>query len=230
MDLWLIKTLFDYKTVDLQVAEGCLKTAFDHLQYFAPEFLFLSLVSNKIPAPDKKDIAQAILRCKLPLDENREPNFPIGPPKPAVPITKDTQLWELAKGSRVFLPFHLLQVGWGFLEQDPSTWKESCEFRKLEDYVQRFRVVNDCAERYVQTFSDYHGKVTKSEVQRQFLMSAIKNQRRERSDLRRKALMAKSNRAQSSRTQSIQAKSNRAASYRAKSNRAASNRAKSNRE
>ena len=40
----------------------------------------------------------------------------------------------------------------------------------------------------MQLFSDYHGKVTKDENQRQYLMSVVKQQRREKKDLSRKAL------------------------------------------
>ena len=154
----------------------------------------ISLVSNSLPAADKQKIASEILKCAVPRDENGDLEFEIVTPKPAVPVTKDTQLWQLAKGPRVYLPFHLLELGWDFLKTDPTQWEESEDFRKMEDFVQRLRVVNDIGEQHVQLFTDYHGKVTRDEKQRQYLMSTVKIQRRERSDLRRGVLMAKANR------------------------------------
>ena len=54
--------------------------------------------------------------------------------------------------------------------------------------MRRFKVTNDCAERAVQMFSVYDRKVTKSETQSQYLLSLIKQQRREKPNPTRKAL------------------------------------------
>ena len=108
-----------------------------------------------------------------------------------IEITKNTTVADLAASSRVYLGFHLLDVKWDFLRANPSEWHQSSKYEKLANYTKVFRVTNDCAERSVQMFSEYHGKVTKDEQQRQYLMSTIQHERRERSDLSRKALTEK---------------------------------------
>ena len=61
-DLWLIRTLSDYKSVDKALAEECLGVAYNHLQFLSPEFTFLSLVSNTIPVETKANLAHGKIR------------------------------------------------------------------------------------------------------------------------------------------------------------------------
>ena len=70
MDLWLIRTLHSYKEVDVELADKCLKVAFDHLHFLSPEFCFLLLVSNALPLEEKSALAWNFLKFAPPLDEN----------------------------------------------------------------------------------------------------------------------------------------------------------------
>jgi hypothetical protein len=53
------------------------------------------------------------------------------------------------------------------------------------------KVTNDVSERACQLATDFHGKITKDKNQQQCLYTIVIRQRRERSDLSRKALNAK---------------------------------------
>ena len=130
----------------------------------------------------------AILDCDAPCDKNGELHFEVGALTPAVAITKDTNVSDLAAGPRVFLAFHLMNIGWDFLRLEPEKWNKSDDHRKLVDYASRIQVTNDLAERAVQLFSLYHGKVTHDETDRQNLMSSVIRQRRNKSNLSRDAL------------------------------------------
>ena len=136
----------------------------------------------------------AILSCEPPRDENGQLHFEVGAPRPAVSITAKTTIPELASGPRVFLPFHLMEINWEFLKSDPDKWESSDDYQKLDQYANRIRVTNDLAERGVQLFSQYHGKVTKDEEDRQRLMSTVIRQRRTHSKLTRSALTEMHNR------------------------------------
>ena len=57
----------------------------------------------------------------------------------------------------MFLAFHLMNIGWDFLRLEPEKW---IDHRKLADYASCIRVTNNLAERAVQLFFLYHGKVT----------------------------------------------------------------------
>lgn len=194
LDLWFLKTLHEYRdTVDEEVGSACLATALNHVQFLAPEFCFLSLVSN---SKDKAEIAAAILSSTPPpKDENGKSQFEIQAPEPTLKITEDNSdsisVKQLVGGPRVYLPFHLLKIGTSFLEKEPEQWAAEEDFLKLSQFVANLRVVNDTAERAVQLFSDYHGKVTKGEEQKQCLMSTVREQRREKADLTRKTLTEK---------------------------------------
>ena len=106
-------------------------------------------------------------------------------------LKPSTTIKDLVGGPRVFLPFHLIGVGFDFLKTDPVEWETNDDFMKLRKFVSTFRVVNDTAERAIQMFSDYYGKVTKDEADRQCLMATVRQQRREKSCLNRDVLTAK---------------------------------------
>ena len=81
-----------------------------------------------------------------------------------------------------------MNIGWDFLRLEQEKWSESDDQRKLVHYASRIQVTNDLAERAVQLFSLYHGKVTHDETDRQNLMSSVIQQRRNKSNLSRDAL------------------------------------------
>ena len=128
------------------------------------------------------------MSCEPPYDENGELRFDVGAPSPAVSITAKTEVPELAAGPRVFLPFHLMKISWDFLRSDPAQWESSPDYQKLVEYASRFRVANDLAEQAVALFSQYHGKVTTAEKDRQRLMSTVIRQCRAHSNLTRSTL------------------------------------------
>ena len=101
---------------DVDVADTVLVTWSRHVDFFPPEFVFLSLVSKKVTVSDKSKIAEAILQQS---DSQilRPANF-----KPIPEITPETKLPNLAQGPRVNLPFQLLKVGEAFLAKSPTEW------------------------------------------------------------------------------------------------------------
>ena len=134
VDLWYLKCLHRFKDVDKEMASACLETALNHLQYLAPKFCFLSLVSSSPPAPEKSQLAAAILASTLPSqDENGVSRFNIQAPAPVITITSSTEfsritVQQLAGSPRVFLPFHLLKIGTEFLSKDPNEWSDIQDF------------------------------------------------------------------------------------------------------
>ena len=125
------------------------------------------------------------------LRSNPPSTFPIIKSTPAVPVTASTQLHELACGERVYLPFALLRLGHSFLKKEVSEWALSDDFKKLTEFVRHFKTVNDCAEHAVQLATDFNEQITKNPEQRKYLYAQVTQQRRDRSDLRRKSLQPK---------------------------------------
>ena len=131
---------------------------------------------------EKQAIAANIL--SKPVPERFEP----APLVPLVPINAGAELPQLAPSERAHLPFKLLYVSEDFLHLDPTDWPNDPSYQRVAEFVKNFRVVNDLAENAVQLATDYNEKVTRNETQRQCLYLTVQQQRRERSDLRRRSL------------------------------------------
>jgi hypothetical protein len=71
-------------------------------------------------------------------------------------------------GEDVHLPFSLLDVDESFLQKDPDKWPADPEFKKLQLFINNFRVTNDCAESACQLVTVLDRKITKNEEQRQY--------------------------------------------------------------
>ena len=181
-DLQFVRNMAAFRRIDKELVDAVMSTWHGHEDFLIPEFSFLSLVGSKVGDEERRRIAENILKTTPPAF------FPIQASKPAVKITPTTQLHHLAQGSRVHLPFALLGVSTDFLRKDPDEWATDKQFERLKMFVDNFRVVNDCSERAVQMATDFNGKLTHDEVQRSYLFQNIVQQRRERSDLTRKAL------------------------------------------
>ena len=181
-DLEFRREMERFKDVDLEVAEAVLKTWNGHLQFLAPEYCFLTLVSDKVTPAEKKKISEAILSTPRP------EVLPPAPLKPAVTIDDKTKLPQLAKGPRTYLPFLLLNLDSSFLNLHPNEWFSDESFQRLQRFTKNFRVVNDVAEHAVQLATDYNELITRNEEQRQFLYVTVNKQRQDRADLRRKTL------------------------------------------
>ena len=188
-DLEFCRVLEGYRAIDGPLVDVLLKTQQRHEDYLIPEMSFLSLAAPKVSNDVKSRIACAMLATPRP----EEIPLPRTPTlfKPATPITPSTQLHELAKGERVWLPFILTHTDHAFLSSDPAKWDESPDFLRLKSFVKNFRVTNDCSERACQLVSDYRDRLPKDPKQQSALFSSITQSRRERSDLSRKALSQK---------------------------------------
>ena len=67
-------SLFDYKIIVEPLATACLMTMFNHLQYLAPELVFLLLI-NSLPLAENAEVAKVILESAPPKnDENDQYN------------------------------------------------------------------------------------------------------------------------------------------------------------
>ena len=179
-DLQYRKDLGHFSEVDPEIAAAVLEVFLRHVDFLAPEWAILSLVSTKVSLEDKEKMAKEII--SVPKSDLRP-----APPKPIVPITSSTTLDALVKSPRVHLLFHLLTIDESFLAEDPKAWGDDPEYQKLERYVRNVRVVNDCAENAIQLASDLNNKVTKDESQRRFLYHTVAKQRREKKEHDRKS-------------------------------------------
>ena len=65
-------SLFDYKIIVEPLATACLMTMFNHLQYLAPELVFLLLISNSLPLAEKAEVVKVILPSTPPKNNEND--------------------------------------------------------------------------------------------------------------------------------------------------------------
>ena len=91
LDMQLIKTLFDFKQVDLVVAKSALKKLELHLWYLTEEMIPLALFDDEVPLEEKNDIAGAMLQCHIP--ELQMPVKRKGKGKPIFPFVSKPEFF-----------------------------------------------------------------------------------------------------------------------------------------
>ena len=156
-DLKLYQKLLEYKAVDASISLSALKAFGRHLWYLTAEMVPLSLFSNKVPAEEKRSIADRLLSIK----PSEIPNSPVnrfetgyGKPKFPTNISHSTTLTNLIDQDSWFF-FKLLQIDSEFLALDVDTWQSTSSYQRALQNVQAINVVNDGAERAVKLSSDF---------------------------------------------------------------------------
>ena len=110
------------------------------------------------------------------------------PHVPVVNIKPSTQLHDLAKSEKAYLPFYLLDIDHSFLKMHPDEWETQPDAQRLKSFVQNFQVTNDCSKRACQLVSNFKERLPKDPAQQRHLFATIYQQRRERPSLARKDL------------------------------------------
>ncbi|KAJ4930285.1 hypothetical protein JOQ06_019290 [Pogonophryne albipinna] len=185
-DLKLYHNLYTYKSVDEGIATSAMKALERHLWYLTGEMLPLALFSNKVPADERRALADAILEHKpddLPMRAPQQ-RFGTGFGKPKFPVlSPTTRLADLANPDCWF-GMHQLHIDPAFLSLTVEDWATSASFQAGVVNVRAINVVNDCAERGVKLTSDFVA-AAKSEQHLQNVLQAVEHDRCEQPNLRR---------------------------------------------
>ena len=184
-DLKLYHNLHAYKSVDKEIATSAMKALY--LWYLTGEMLPLALFSTKVPAEERRALADAILDHKpddLPMQAPQQ-RFGTGFGKPKFPVlSPTTRLADLANPDCWF-GMHQLNIDPAFLSLNVEDWATSASFQAGVVNVRAINVVNDCAERGVKLTSDFVA-AAKGEQHLQNVLQAVEHDRSEQPNLRRK--------------------------------------------
>ena len=182
-DLEMIKTLVSYTKTDPEVAEVVLTAFARHTWYLSAELIPMTLVSDKVHAETKVQIADRLLSVD-------KESLTLGKPKlPSVPCDagiEDVTLDGLV-GTQSHLVFDCLKIDMSFLSKCPP-WNGHPDFERLAAFVRNLRVTNDAAERGVRLVTDYIGCLTRSDENRQHLLQVVENHRKVFPDSRKSVL------------------------------------------
>lgn len=170
-DIPFIKKLYNYKNDDEKIAETALKKFINHLWYLSDECVTFSIFDNRVTVEQKRRMANKMLMNEL--DEYEE----VGEVK-----KKDSlKIEDIPNFIRQDLPVDLItyksiklfdrfNIQTNFLSLDPKYWEENEDYKKGKEIVGSLKVVNDTAERHVKLMEEFNSKITKNEVQKQFLL------------------------------------------------------------
>ena len=177
-DLQLYRHLQAYKSVDKGIAESAIKSLGIHLWYLTGEMLPLALFNDKVPAAERRALADAIMEHKpadLPVRVPRERlGADFGKPKfPA--LSPSSRLADLANADCWFGIQHL-HIDPALLALSAEDWVTNAAFQAGLANVQAINTVNDCAERGVKLASHFVG-AAKSEQHLQNVLQAVEHDR-----------------------------------------------------
>lgn len=91
--------------------------------------------------------------------------------------TKDIHLKSL--DDFVTMKWSTLFNSMPLLRSRSSEWKELDSYKKSRDVVKGIKVVNDCAERGVALITQFNGKLTKNEEQKQYILQVVETHRKQ---------------------------------------------------
>ena len=129
-----------------------------------------SLFSNRLTDDEKSRMAARIITFSPPAE------FPLGKPQ-FQELTRKTELWDLC-GPNSYMLFNILGTDSDWLHLSPEEWKESSQYREMEEYVRTVKVVNDLAERGIKLISDYSQILTKDNQTRVTLLQGVEMSRK----------------------------------------------------
>ena len=181
-DLQLYKKLYDYKKIDIQLAEEALVVLRRHGWYLTPEVVLFSLFSKKLSMEEKSRIACRLLTHQADIPETyklEKPKFPL--------IDEKTELVDLITPYS-FKFFNILGLDSGWLAKDPNSWEEEESFRVAQDFVKTVKVTNDVAERGVKMAKDYATILTKDDGIRAKLLQGVEMNRQKFPNFMKKTL------------------------------------------
>ena len=184
--LQLFHLLLKYEAINKVVSESAIKAFKNHLWYLTQEMVPIALFSGKVPAEEKRNLADSLLAIKSKIDLMTPQNrFGTGFGKPKFPsnIALTTSLSDLVGTDSWFL-FHILQLDPQFLTEDVTNRSESTSYQTSLTNLQALNVVNDCAERGVKLNSDFLSSA-RVEEHYQNVLQVAEHDRKQQPNLRK---------------------------------------------
>ena len=103
-------------------------------------------------------------------------------------LTDDLDLSKfLTKNTLKF--FNLMKIDFNFVRMHPKIWENEKIYQEGKKRAREMLVVNDLAERGLAMFTNFNGKLTNQEDQKQFLLQVVEKHRKEFPDDRKSTLI-----------------------------------------
>jgi hypothetical protein len=158
----------------------------EHLQ--PSELEPLALASKKLTSQALAAIARALVDCSRKEDISHGKPVLLILPSSRKALQKMTLTSIISPASwALFNDLEISDTDW--LKNPPSTWGGNKSYEKLNTFVTKLLITNNCAERGVALISDYIEIVTKDEDQRQHLLQGVELHRKSFPNAKKSTLM-----------------------------------------
>lgn len=177
LDLNYLSMIHLYKDENAPAAKVAIESILKHLWYLTEKLVVLSIFDRNLSPVLRKGLIVKLLSFPLPKS--------FVPGKPKFPDITSTTLIDYPDqflsfvGSRIWLLFvslNLTDEHFDWMHTEVENWEKMSGYRKIDEIVRSFEVVNDCAERAVKLITDFKDVVVDVDDQ-DYLFQVIKNHR-----------------------------------------------------
>ena len=167
-DIKLVKQIKLYRIVKQGVSDAAMCKLKNHLWYVGPEFILLSLFSDKLSVAQKRSIVESMKNCGENWNER-------GLKLENCDGMEEKELHELVTSSSTCALRSLCFDIDFIFSTDPDTWKDNMSYHKAKTSIDSLKVVNDAAERSVALMSAFSESITKNEAELQRLIQVVED-------------------------------------------------------
>lgn len=170
-DLNFLRAAFEFSETDKVVSDAVIEKMKNHLWYLTPTTVRLAFLDPEVSIEVKRKMVSR-LKAKNPVVA-----FVKYRTYPDVQrlLTCDLSDFVSYKTKTFFSNFGIQT---GFLELDPSVWKDNEEYETASEYFKNLFVVNDAAERGVKFMKDYNRLLTRDEEENQVILQVVDSYRK----------------------------------------------------
>lgn len=174
-DIIFIRTLYNYKIINNDLAEEALRKFINHLYYLNVETSAFALFDERVSSETKCAMIKRIFSEELPADDVNEKKIQkklILKYDDIQQFLKDDDETILCKlvcqsSKNMFKRFNLSDE---FIKIHPNSWNNQSEYKEAEAVIKNIKVVNDAAERGIKLIEEFNTSITYDEDQKQYLM------------------------------------------------------------
>lgn len=171
-DLCFYKEIENYKLLNKEVADSALDKLQNHLWYLSSELVVLALFSDKVSVQEKGRMIDVMKKRQDLNWTNRNIRL-----ENTTALAKKSLSDLVGPQSMPALLKLNLNIGFMFTV-NPQEWNKSREYRKAKIIVSNLKVVNDAAERAIQTMSTFNECLTQKETEKQLLILVVADNRK----------------------------------------------------
>lgn len=174
-DLDFLQSIKKFSKIDADVSSTVLKKFKNHLWYLSEEPIGLAFFDDNVSIADKILLSKTF-RTQYKPEGIRDFKLKI-PALEMIPICEYKLHHFITENTKFF--FERFEIKTTFMQKKPEEWNTDEEYIAAQDMLRTLQKVNDHAECGVKLMADYNNAITKDEKQKQNLLQAVSEFRKQ---------------------------------------------------